>query len=95
MLFKTVRDWKQFLAIDDEEKLNEILRKVAKHRGAYRNADEVKIAQLWCAILELRKENLILQKRLNAMEDIFDAIFEKQRRKEQENRELIRSLERF
>jgi hypothetical protein len=95
MLFRTANDWKQLLSLDDEERLNEILRKVAKHRGAYKNADEVKISQLWCAILELKKENLILQKRLAAMEDVFDAIFDRQRKREQECRELVRSLERF
>jgi arginine utilization protein RocB len=95
MLFRTASDWKQLLSIEDEERLNEILKKVAKHRGAYKNADEIKMAQLWCAILELTKQNLILQKRLNIMEDIFEAVYEKQRKREQEERALIRSLEIF
>lgn len=95
MLFRTANDWKQLLSLDDEEKLNEILRKVSKHRGAYKVSDEVKISQLWCAILELKKENVLLQKRLNSVEDVFDVVFEKQRKREQEARDLVRSLERF
>lgn len=95
MLFRTADDWKQLLSLDDEEKLNEILRKVSKHRGAYKFSDEVKVSQLWCAILELKKENVLLQKRLNSVEDVFDVVFEKQRKREQEARDLVRSLERF
>jgi hypothetical protein len=95
MLFRTVSDWKQLLSIDDEDKLNDILRKVAKHRGAYKNADEVKIAQMWCAILELMKQNIVLQKRLLLIEDVFEAVYEKQRKREIEERLLLRSLDKF
>ncbi len=95
MLLKSTRDWKEFLAPEDEEKLNEFLKKVAKQRSAYKNADDVKIAQLWSAMLELRKENLILQKRLNEMEDIFQAIHERMKRRHEEKEELIKSLEKF
>lgn len=95
MLFRTTNDWKQLLSLDDEEKINEFIRKISKYRGAYKNADEVKIAQLWCALLELKKENIVLQRRLNSVEDVFDAIFEKQRKREQECKDLIRSLDRF
>lgn len=95
MLFRTASDWKQLLSIDDEDKLNTIIKRVAKYRGAYRNSDEVKISQLWCAILELMKQNIILQKRLNIMEDIFEAIYDRQRKRELEDRALLRSLDRF
>ena len=95
MFFSPKKDWKQYLSADSEERLNEILRKVAKHRGAYRNADDVKIAQLWCAVLELQRENLLLQKKLTRIEDVFDAMFEKARKQEREREELAKSLEKF
>lgn len=95
MLFKSTKDWKQFLSPEDEEKLNQFLRTVAKYRSAYRVADDVKIAQLWAAVLELRKENLILQKRLNEMEDIFHAIHERIKKKQEEKEDLLKSLEKF
>jgi len=94
MLFKR-RDWKQFLSVDDEDTLNKFLKEISKYRGAYRNSDEIKIAQLWCAILELRKENLNLQKRLDFFESIFESLFEKVKEQEKEKRELLKSLERF
>ena len=95
MLFKSDDNWKKYLGIEDEEHLNEILRKASRHKGAYKNADEVKIAQMWCALIELRKENVILQKRLKRMEEMFDAIFEKKRRHENEKLALVESLEKF
>lgn len=95
MLFKAEKDWKQFLSPEDEERLNDILKRVAKYRGAYKNADEVKAAQMWSAILELFKQNLVLQRRLNEIEDIFNSIATRLRRKEEEKKELLDSLERF
>lgn len=95
MFFDTKKDWKQFLTPEDERKLNDILKNVSKHRGAYKNADEIKFAQLWCTILELRKENLALQKRLERLEDVMDGAFERIKKREKEREELERSLERF
>ena len=95
MLFRTANDWKQLLSVDDEEQLNAIIRKIAKYRGAYRNSDQIKNAQIWCAILELVKQNIVLQKRLNTMEDIFETVYENQKKRELEERALFRSLDRF
>lgn len=95
MLFKAEKDWKQLLSPEDEERLNAILKHVAKHRGAYRNAGDVKLAQLWAAVLELYKQNSILQGKLDEMTEIFDTIASKLRKKEDEKKELIQSLERF
>ncbi len=49
-------DWKDKL--DDESKfvLADVLNSTKKHRYAYTNADDVKIAQLWTALIEMRKE---------------------------------------
>ena len=89
MLFKATKNWKELLSIDDEEVLNELLKKAAKHRGAYKNADDVKIAQLWCASLELKKENVALNKRLKRIEYLLEGLFERNRKDE---RALLESL---
>jgi hypothetical protein len=95
VFFSPQKEWKQFLSMDDENKLNDILRKVAKHRGAYRNAPDIKFAQIWCAMLELRKENLLLQTRLEKIEDVFGGMFERAKRQEAEKDKLIESLKKF
>jgi hypothetical protein len=95
MLFDTARDWKQFLSIEDEEKLNQLLKQVAKYRGAYKNADEIKFAQLWCAILELRKENEALRRKVVFFEEIVNTAFEKLKKHDRERLELLDSLEKF
>lgn len=95
MLFKSEKDWKQLLPPEDEERLNEILKRAARNRGAYRNADEVKTAQLWCAILEIYRQNLVLQRRLDEYSEIFDCITAKLKKKCETKKELLDSLDRF
>lgn len=95
MIFTPPKDWKQFLSDEDEKRLNDILNKLAKYKGAYRNSDDVKTAQLWCSILELSKENAALQKRVQNLEDLLEGMFEKVRKQERERIELTRSLEKF
>ncbi len=95
MLFKTSRNWKEFLSTEDEEKLNDILKRVQKYRGAYSNADEVKVSQLWCAILELRKENAALLRKLQKIDYIFGGMVERIKKQVEEEKELIESLEKF
>lgn len=89
------KDWKQLLQAEDESRLNDFLRKLTKYRGAYKNAEDVKSAQLWCALLELSKENAILQRRLKDFEDVFEGMFEKMKKRDEERKELAKSLERF
>jgi len=95
MLFKVSDDWKQLLSPEDEARLNEILKRVAKHRGAYKNAHDIKNAQLWAAILELRKENQALLHRLKKTEFIMDGLRERIRKQQESELELIESLEKF
>ncbi|MFH0832121.1 MAG: hypothetical protein V1900_00140 [Candidatus Aenigmatarchaeota archaeon] len=94
-MFKMEKDWKQLLANEDEARMNEILRKVAKYRGAYRNADDIRAAQLWCAVLELQKEILSLNKRLIKLEDLLDGMLDRVRKQEDEKRKIVESLEMF
>lgn len=95
MLFTPSKDWKQNLSAEDEKNLNDLLNKIAKYRGAYRNSDDIKSSQLWCAALELLKENAALQKRVHNLEELLEGMFEKVRKQERERIDLTRSLEKF
>lgn len=95
MLFKIVDDWKQFLPPEDEKRLNDILKNVAKHRNAYRASKDVKVAQLWCAMLEMQKQNQLLYRKLKRMEFIFEGIAERMRLEEETEKDVIEALEKF
>lgn len=95
MLFKVSDDWKQLLSAEDEARLNEILKRAAKYRSAYKNAHDVKTAQLWSALLELQKENEALRSRLKKIEFIFDGFKDRIKQTEEKDRQLIESLEQF
>ena len=95
MLFKVDKNWKEYLSPEDEERLNDILKKVQKYRGAYANADDIKLAQLWCAILELRKENAALLRKLQKMDYIFGGMVERIKKQLCEDKDIIDSLEKF
>lgn len=95
MLFKIVDDWKQFLPPEDETRLNNILKSASKHRNAYRASKDVKVAQLWCALLEMRKENQVLLKKVQRLEYIFEGIVERIKKEQLEEKEIIESLEKF
>jgi hypothetical protein len=95
MIFTPSKDWKQFLSNEDEKRLNDVLKKIAKYKGAYKNSEDVKTSQLWCAVLEIAKENIALQQRIQNLEDLLEGMFEKVRKQERERIELTRSLEKF
>lgn len=92
MLFNTTKDWKKYLSPKDEAILNEILELTEKHRGAYKNADDIKIAKLWCAIIELQKEISTLNTRLRKIEFILGGMIS---RAEEEKKKLLKSLQEF
>jgi hypothetical protein len=91
MIFRATREWKSFLNIEDEIILNKFLEEIAQYRGAYRNADDVKIAQLWCAVLQLKKENQELKNKLKILDEIFLIIAKNY----QKDINLLKSLEKF
>jgi DNA-binding FrmR family transcriptional regulator len=95
MLFRETKDWKNFLSLEDEKQLNEILNKVAAYRGAYKNSPDTKMAQIWCALLNSKKENKMIHERLNRIETVFEAIHKTIQKQEQDRLDLIRSLEKF
>ena len=49
-------DWKELLTDDARKTLSNIFDSTKKYKGAYLSSDDVKIAQLWSAMIELRKE---------------------------------------
>lgn len=56
ILFKKKADWKDNLGDEDKQILSQILDSTKKHRYAYNSADDVKVSQLWTALIEMRKE---------------------------------------
>ena len=71
-----VKDWKELLSEEDRKELKELLDKTRRHRCAYLEADDTKIAQLWCALIELRKEMKEFKKLIEKVSEPFKAIVE-------------------
>lgn len=92
MLINATKNWKKYLSIDDEIILNDILMRTAKHRGAYRNADDIKIAQLWAAMIENKKQMNALDERLKRIERLLGGLLERGREEEEK---LLKSLRNF
>ncbi|HLD85296.1 MAG TPA: hypothetical protein VI968_01945 [archaeon] len=102
MIFKVQDDWKRNLNAKDEAQMNEILRQTAKHRTAYRSAHDVKVAQLWAAVLELSKmlnertqQRDELEKRLSKIEAIFHTASESIKAEETQKASLKDSLKTY
>jgi len=62
------KEWKKLLVPDDEQKINDMIVKSAKYRTAYMSADDVKVAQLWCTILEMQKQIEELEQKIKDLE---------------------------
>ena len=92
MMINATKNWKKFLNLDDEMILNELLMKAARNRGAYRNSDDVKISQLWCSMIEMKKEMSAMDDRLRRIESMLGGIIQKN--KEDEDR-LLKTLRNF
>jgi hypothetical protein len=60
-------DWTAFLSPDATILLRSVLEAAYKHRQAYFKADDIKNAQLWSAILEIKREIDEINKRLDKM----------------------------
>lgn len=67
-------DWKDFLSEDSRAILAELLDSIKKHRGAYTRAEDVKVAQLWCALVEMKKEFKETTKMIEKLQEPFKAI---------------------
>ena len=73
-MFENKEDWKEFLCDDAKGTLSDVFETTKKHRGAYMQADDVKNAQLWCAIVELKKQIMVMSEMLRKVEEPFRAI---------------------
>ena len=73
-MFEKETDWKEFLSEDSKQVLSEIFEAAKKHRCAYMQASDVKNAQLWSAIIELKKEISGMNELLKKIESPFRAI---------------------
>lgn len=69
-------DWKEDLNEDAKQILFEIIESTKKHRCAYSNADDVKVAQLWTALIEIKKELNETNRLMKKVEEPFRAIIE-------------------
>jgi len=55
-MFKGKKDWKDNLNDDAHVILSDIIDSTKKHRCAYSSSDDVKTAQLWTALVEMKKQ---------------------------------------
>ncbi len=85
-------DWKEELSIDAEQELNQILEAIKKHRCAYKDTENVQIAQLWCALVEIKKMVGKLDKRVSSIETVLSALF---KARDEEKDKLVKSLMKF
>jgi cell pole-organizing protein PopZ len=89
------KDWKDYLAETDREILAQLIDSTRKHKCAFMQAEDVKVAQLWCALVEMRKQMLELEKLVGKVAEPFKAIvemgeIEKRKTIERMVRELLR-----
>ena len=64
------KNWKEHLSKEDEKRLNDILHKVEKYRRAYRASEEVATSQFWSAMLEHKKGNERILRRMEILESL-------------------------
>jgi len=70
------KDWKDNLNDDAQVILSGLIESTKKHRCAYSSADDVKVAQLWTALLEIKKQLDETTSLLKKVEMPFRAIIE-------------------
>lgn len=49
-------EWKNFLTDESREVLEGLLYLTKRHKGAYVQSDDPKVAQLWSALIEMKKQ---------------------------------------
>jgi hypothetical protein len=68
--------WKDYLTDESRETLEGLLAAARKHRGAYEQADDKKVALLWSALVEIKKELEEMKIHTGKLEQPFRAIVE-------------------
>lgn len=74
VLFGEEKDWKEYLYEDMQAELADLLERTKKHRAAYMRADDVKVAQLWCALGEVLKQLKDVDSRVTRLETAIQAL---------------------
>lgn len=71
-----IEDWKELLDESDQEILAQLLDSTKNHKCAFTHAEDVKVAQLWCALIEMKREMGKLCELVARVEQPFRAIVE-------------------
>ena len=67
-------DWKCCLAPEDQEVIADLLENTKWKKGAFMQADDVKVAQVWCALVDMKKEIIKLRAAVEKTEAPFKDI---------------------
>lgn len=73
---KDKEDWKEFLVPEAKQTLSNLIDATKRHRGAYSRADDVKIAQLWSALIEMKNELDEIKETIGKLEEPWKSIVE-------------------
>ena len=71
-----IKDWKELLTESDQEILAQLLDSTKNHKCAFMHGEDVKVAQLWCALVEMKKEMNRLGELVTKVEEPFLAMVE-------------------
>jgi len=74
MIFGNSEDWKEELSDEAKQTLSKLFEMTRKYKYAYTQADDVKVAQLWSALVEMQKEIDSLNETLGKVQEPFNAI---------------------
>lgn len=75
-MFDEETDWKEFLSTEEQVELAELIEKTKKYKGAYIQAEDVKVAQVWCTLIKMSKRLKETQGRLEKLESTMKALAE-------------------
>lgn len=71
-----MKDWKELLSEEAKSELSKLLDLAKRHRPAYMQADDTRIAQIWSALIELSKEFKEMKDLVEKVSTPFRAIVE-------------------
>ena len=76
MLFGEEKDWKELLCGNAQVELAELIERAKQHSCAYMQAEDVKVAQVWCALTELSRQIKAMEERVEKSEVALKGIAE-------------------
>ncbi len=93
VLFGEEKDWKEYLCGNAQVELAELIERAKQHKCAYMQAEDVKVAQVWCALTEVASKVKKLEARLERSEVALKGIAEMGELAKREGlREKVRTL---